>query len=111
MFHPILIENYRKLKKFPCSFTELQTTHRHPPLVWLISGHQQVMDLLVVRFKVAHLYMTFDLKYNNPKGSLDVTTRNKKIIHVHSQIFYSVECFLDLKKKQPTALKDFLTIN
>lgn len=78
MFHPILIENYRKLKKFPCSFTELQTTYRHPPLVWLISGHQQVMDLLVVHFKVAHLYMTFDLKYDNPKGSLDATIRKKK---------------------------------
>lgn len=33
-------------------------------MVRLISGHQEIVNLLVVYFKVAHLYMTFDLKYN-----------------------------------------------
>lgn len=36
-------------------------TYRHPHLVWIISGHKEVMDFLIVDFKVAHLDMTFDL--------------------------------------------------
>lgn len=34
-------------------------------MVRLISGHQKVMDLLIIHFKVAHLYMAFALKYMN----------------------------------------------
>lgn len=34
-------------------------------MVWLISGHQKVMDLLIIHFKVAHLYVAFALKYIN----------------------------------------------
>lgn len=66
-------------------FSQLKTTYRHPPLVWLISGHQQVMDLLIVDFEEAHLYMTFDLKYNNPEGSLYELCNQggKKIVHAH----------------------------
>lgn len=77
-------EKYRRRKYNITSFTShdkrkspLQTTHRRAPLVWLISGHQQVMDLLIVHFKVAHLYMTIYLKYNQ-KGSSDELNKQKK---------------------------------
>lgn len=38
-------------------------------MVGLISGHQEVMDLLVIHFKVAHFYMAFALKHSNPNRS------------------------------------------
>lgn len=50
------------------SVTQQQTTHGHRPLVWFFSGHQQVMDLLIVNFKVAHLYMTFDLRFKRDQN-------------------------------------------
>lgn len=46
------------------SFSQIEIPYRHASLVGLLSGHQQVMDLLVVHFKVAHLHVTLDL--NNP---------------------------------------------
>lgn len=50
-------------------FSQLQSAYRHFSKVWLISGHQKVMDLLIIHFKVAHLYMAFALKYINPNRS------------------------------------------
>lgn len=51
-------------------------------MVRLISDHEQVMDLLIVHFKVAHLYVTFDLWYNDQKASIDVTRT-----HIRSSAF------------------------
>lgn len=42
-------------------------------MVWLISGHQKVMDLLIIHFKVAHLYMVFALKYINPNRPVNLS--------------------------------------
>lgn len=53
-------------------FSKLQGTYRHFSLVRLISGHQKVMDLLIIHFKVAHLYMAFALKYINPNRSANL---------------------------------------
>lgn len=46
-------------------FCKLQGAYRHFSMVRFISGHQKVMDLLIIHFKVAHLYMAFALKYMN----------------------------------------------
>lgn len=62
------------------SVTQQQTTHGHPPLVWFFSGHQQVMDLLIVHFKVAHLYMTFDLRFKrDPNRSFNYFSDKNEI--------------------------------
>lgn len=42
-----------------------QNTYRHPPLIGLVSDHQQVMNFFIVHLKVAHLHMTLDLEQIN----------------------------------------------
>lgn len=61
----------------------LQTTHWHPPLVGLISGHQEIVDLFIVHFKVAHLHMAINLKNNHQFDEL--CSKSKKIFCVQRE--------------------------
>lgn len=51
-------------------------------MVRLISGHQKVMDLLIIHFKVAHLYMTFALKYIIPNRSANLSNVRQICIRI-----------------------------